>query len=153
MSLGILGIDHRHIYGQLAGMQAVGYACAGWWTEGDPGDVGQGFRKRFPDIPQVDKARLLEDEAIDLILIAAVQQASASASDMVTRPARNASPQSATASPATHAASRPPGASGSSSRLSRKVQAAATATEAMLTAWPAALPPPNSGSASATSSG
>ena len=70
--LGILGIDHRHIYGQLAGMQGVGYACAGWWTEGDPGDVGGGFRKRFPDIPQVDKARLLEDETIDLVLIAAV---------------------------------------------------------------------------------
>jgi len=71
--LGVIGIDHRHIFGQLAGMQAVGCGCAGWWTEGDPGAVGDGFRKRFPDVPEVpDKARLLEDESIDLVLIAAV---------------------------------------------------------------------------------
>jgi predicted dehydrogenase len=71
--LGIIGIDHRHIFGQLAGMQAVGCSSAGWWTEDDPGAVGEGFRQRFPDIPEMsDKARLLEDESIGLILIAAV---------------------------------------------------------------------------------
>lgn len=73
LRLGIIGIDHRHIYGQLANMQAVGGNCVGWWTEGDPGAVGAGFRERFPDIPEVgDRARLLEDESIALILIAAV---------------------------------------------------------------------------------
>lgn len=71
--LAIIGIDHRHIFGQLAGMQAVGCGCVGWWTEDDPGAVGDGFRKRFPNISEMpDKARLLEDDSIDLILIAAV---------------------------------------------------------------------------------
>jgi predicted dehydrogenase len=71
--LGIIGIDHRHIFGQLAGMQAVGCRCAGWWTESDSGAVGEGFRMLFPDLAEVpDKAQLLEDESIDLILIAAV---------------------------------------------------------------------------------
>ena len=73
LRVGIIGIDHRHIYGQLAGMQSVGCTCAGWWTDGDPGAIGDGFRKRFPDIPRVsERARLLEDDSIALILIAAV---------------------------------------------------------------------------------
>lgn len=71
--LGIIGVDHRHIFGQLAGMQAVGCRSAGWWTESDSGAVGEGFRMLFPDLTEVpDKAQLLEDESIELILIAAV---------------------------------------------------------------------------------
>src|SRR5258708_7552596 len=71
--LGIIGIDHRHIFGQLAGMQAIGCRCIGWWTEGDPGVVRGEFRRRFPGAPEVsEKARLLEDETIDVMLIAAV---------------------------------------------------------------------------------
>jgi len=67
-----LGLDHRHIYGQAANMQAVGGEFVGWWTEGDPGTL-DGFEKRFPDAPRVaDKRALLEDPSIDLILIAAI---------------------------------------------------------------------------------
>ena len=71
--VGVLGIDHRHIFGQLAGMQGVGATCAGWWTDGDPGNVAPGFVKRFPDVKRVsDKRQLLEDKSIDLMLIAAI---------------------------------------------------------------------------------
>jgi predicted dehydrogenase len=71
--LAVLGIDHLHIYGQLAGMLALGCECAGWWADGDPGAIGAGLRARFPDIPQQpDRARLLDDESVDLVLIAAV---------------------------------------------------------------------------------
>ncbi len=67
-----LGLDHRHIYGQAAHMQAVGGKFAGWWTEGNPNTLA-GFDKRFPGVPRVeDKSRLLADPDIDLVLIAAV---------------------------------------------------------------------------------
>jgi len=71
--LAVLGIDHRHIFGQLDGMQKLGCTCKGWWTDGDAGGVADGFRKRFPDLPRfADKAEILEDGAVDLVLIAAV---------------------------------------------------------------------------------
>jgi predicted dehydrogenase len=67
-----LGLDHRHIYGMSANMQAVGGEFVGWWTMGNPGTL-DGFEKRFPDAPRVtDKRTLLEDPSIDLILIAAI---------------------------------------------------------------------------------
>ncbi|MEM9222969.1 MAG: Gfo/Idh/MocA family oxidoreductase [Pseudomonadota bacterium] len=70
LTLGVIGIDHRHIYGQLENMQALGCTCKGWWTDGDPQPVA-GFVKRFPNVPRVDdRKRLLEDPDIDMILLA-----------------------------------------------------------------------------------
>lgn len=70
LKLAVIGVDHRHIYGQLAGMMALGCTCSGWWTEGEPQPV-DGFVERFPDIPRVpDRRTLLDDPDIDLVLIA-----------------------------------------------------------------------------------
>ncbi|WP_223477005.1 Gfo/Idh/MocA family protein [Oricola indica] len=70
LKLAVIGIDHRHIFGQLAGMLDLGCTCKGWWTEGEPQPV-EGFVKRFPDIPRVaDRRELLDDPDIDLVLIA-----------------------------------------------------------------------------------
>jgi len=70
LKLAVIGIDHRHIFGQLAGMLDLGCTCKGWWTEGEPQPV-EGFVKRFPDIPRVaDRRELLDDPEIDLVLIA-----------------------------------------------------------------------------------
>ena len=67
-----IGLDHRHIYGQLAFMMAVGSRCAGWWTEGEPQTL-PGFLKRFPDLPRVaEREALLDDPEVELVLIAAV---------------------------------------------------------------------------------
>ncbi len=67
-----LGIDHRHIFGQIQNMQDVGAEFAGWWTEGTPGTL-EGFTKRFPDAQRHhDRAELLSNPDIGLILIAAV---------------------------------------------------------------------------------
>lgn len=67
-----LGLDHRHIYGQAAQMEAVGGEFVGWWTQGSPGTL-DGFAKRFPNAPRVnDPAELLENPDVDLILIAAI---------------------------------------------------------------------------------
>ncbi|MEM8787087.1 MAG: Gfo/Idh/MocA family oxidoreductase [Pseudomonadota bacterium] len=67
-----IGIDHRHIFGQIAHMQAAGAVLAGWWTEGTPGTL-PGFVKRFPHAPRAaDRRALLDDPTIDLILLAGI---------------------------------------------------------------------------------
>lgn len=72
LTVAAVGLDHRHIYGQLQGMIDVGAACKGWWTEGEPNTI-EGFEKRFPGLPRVDDRRaLIEDPDIDLVVIAAV---------------------------------------------------------------------------------
>lgn len=71
IKMGVVGIDHRHIYGMLEGMQATGARCLGWWTEGEPATL-PGFVKRFPDVPrQPDRRAIMENPEIDLILISA----------------------------------------------------------------------------------
>ncbi len=72
INVAVIGIDHRHIFGQLEGMLSAGCTCKGWWTEGQP-DLCEGFIKRFPDIPRVEnREELLKDPDIHLILIADV---------------------------------------------------------------------------------
>ena len=67
-----IGLDHRHIYGQAAYMESVGAEFVGWWTDGNPGTL-DGFEKRFPRAPRVaDRAELLNNPEIDLVLIAAI---------------------------------------------------------------------------------
>ena len=66
-----IGLDHRHIYGQLGFMLDLGCRCAGWWTQGEPQTL-PGFKKRFPDLPRVpDRVALLGDPEVNLVLIAA----------------------------------------------------------------------------------
>lgn len=70
LTVGVIGVDHRHIFGQLQGMLDAGATCKGWWTQGEPQPV-EGFHKRFPDVPRVaDRQTLLDDPDIDLILLA-----------------------------------------------------------------------------------
>lgn len=74
ITVGIVGIDHRHIYGMLQGMLDTGAVCKGWWTEGEPQTI-KGFEKRFGGVPRIaDRRALLEDTEIDLILIASPPQ-------------------------------------------------------------------------------
>ena len=77
VAIGVLGLDHRHIYGMLQGMLDAGCVAVAWWTEGEPIPAA-GFRQRFPDLPRVvDRRTLLEDPSIDLVLIASVPSARA----------------------------------------------------------------------------
>ncbi len=70
VTVGILGVDHRHIYGQLSGMLDVGCRAKSWWTKGEPQPI-DGFRRRFPDLPRVGSVdAVLDDPEIDLVLIA-----------------------------------------------------------------------------------
>lgn len=70
--MGVIGIDHRHIYTMAGHMQDAGAILSGWWTKGTPNTL-DGFVKRFPDAPRVDDPRvLLNDPDIDVILTAAI---------------------------------------------------------------------------------
>ncbi len=72
LRMGIIGIDHRHIYTMAGHMIAAGADLAGWSTDGTPGTL-DGFAKRFPDAPRVSHPDiLLDDPGIDLILTAAI---------------------------------------------------------------------------------
>lgn len=78
LTFAALGIDHRHIFGMAGNMQDTGARFAGWWTDTAPGtsdgipETQEGFLKRFPDAPKLEKDAILNDPSIDLILISAV---------------------------------------------------------------------------------
>ena len=68
----VIGIDHRHIYDQVASLLATGAECVGYWTHDNVRTL-EGFVERFPHIPRVaERRQLLEDESIQLITSAAI---------------------------------------------------------------------------------
>lgn len=70
--MGLIGIDHRHIYTMAGHMQAAGAELRGWYTDGAPPTL-PGFLTRFPDAPSAETAKsLIDDPEIDVILIAAI---------------------------------------------------------------------------------
>lgn len=74
LKLGILGIDHGHIFGMLSNMLEVGCTAERYWTDG-PAVPEEKFRNVFPDLEKVtDRRRILEDATIDMILISAVPE-------------------------------------------------------------------------------
>ena len=72
MRFAAIGLDHRHIYDLAAGLIAAGAECAGHDAgTSDPRVLG-GFRKRFPQVPAMDRAVLLRDPVIDFVVVAAI---------------------------------------------------------------------------------
>lgn len=69
----VIGLDHRHIYEITEHLIDAGMGCAGYWPETSDHGVLEGFRKRFPSIPEVaDKNTLLDDPTIQVIATAAI---------------------------------------------------------------------------------
>ncbi len=74
LKLGILGIDHGHIFGMLSNMLGEGCIADRYWTDG-PAVTEDKFRTVFTDLEKVeDRRRILEDPSIDMILISAVPE-------------------------------------------------------------------------------
>ena len=72
LNLGVLGIDHAHIFGMLGNMLANGCRCTHWWSEGQP-NTHEAFVSQFPNLERVDdRTRILEDASLDMVLISAV---------------------------------------------------------------------------------
>jgi predicted dehydrogenase len=73
MRFALIGLDHRHVYELTQYLMDAGMECAGWWPVTTNPHVLAGFRKRFPDLPEVaERDRLLDDPSIQLILSAAI---------------------------------------------------------------------------------
>ena len=61
LKLGVLGIDHGHIFGMLSNMIAQGCTCDAYWTDGEPVTHDK-FKEVFPTLNRVeDRRRILED--------------------------------------------------------------------------------------------
>lgn len=74
LKLGILGIDHGHIFGMLSNMVSQGCRAEAYWTDG-PAVTESKFNSVFPDIAKVeDRRRILDDPSVEMILISAVPE-------------------------------------------------------------------------------
>ena len=72
--LGVIGIDHGHIFGMLTHMKALGCTCDAYWTDG-PAVTEAKFNTVFPEVRQVtDRRAILDDPAVKMILISAVPE-------------------------------------------------------------------------------
>ena len=59
-----MGVEHRHIFGQLNGMLNLGCECVGWWNETD-NKITKDFNEKHPDIPRfTNKEDLLKNKEI-----------------------------------------------------------------------------------------
>ncbi|TPK58662.1 MULTISPECIES: Gfo/Idh/MocA family oxidoreductase [unclassified Mesorhizobium] len=72
MRFAVIGIDHRHVYDLIGGLLDAGAECAGYDPATTDPKVAAGIAERFPRIAPVERRRLIEDPAIDLVVTAAV---------------------------------------------------------------------------------
>ncbi len=78
LKLGVIGIDHGHIFDMLDEMLKESCVCESWWTDGSPLTLKE-FNKKYPNIKRVDdKLKILEDQSIDMILISSIPKDRAS---------------------------------------------------------------------------
>tara|TARA_B100001057_G_C22829268_1_gene942720 strand:- start:182 stop:1192 length:1011 start_codon:yes stop_codon:yes gene_type:complete len=72
LNLGVVGIDHGHIFDMLDKMLNEGCHCNSFWTEGDPLTLKE-FNKKYPNIKRKEnKEEVFNDPSIDMILIASI---------------------------------------------------------------------------------
>ena len=71
MRFAAIGLDHRHIYDLTQDLLDEGAECVGYNPDTTDARVLAGFRKRFPQVPQSETMRLMEDPTIDFVVIAA----------------------------------------------------------------------------------
>ncbi|MEJ0084975.1 MAG: Gfo/Idh/MocA family oxidoreductase [Pseudomonadota bacterium] len=68
----VLGVDHIHIYRMTEDMVAAGGVLTGWWTRGDPEPATGALRALPANLRRADYRTLLDDPAIDLVLVGAM---------------------------------------------------------------------------------
>ena len=72
LNLGVIGIDHGHIFDMLDEMLKEGCCCNYFWTEGSPLTLRE-FNKKYPSIKRKEnKEEILKDQSVDMILISSV---------------------------------------------------------------------------------
>lgn len=72
LKLGVIGIDHAHIFNMLKNMEVHGCRCDLWWNDGDANTQDE-FIQAFPHLQRVkDRRRILDNPDIDMILISSI---------------------------------------------------------------------------------
>ena len=72
INLGIVGIDHGHIFDMLDEMLKEGCTCNFFWTDGNPLTLEE-FKKKYPNIKRKEnKNEIFKDPSIDMILISSI---------------------------------------------------------------------------------
>ena len=72
INIGVIGIDHGHIFDMLDEMLKEGCTCNYFWTEGSPLTLDE-FIKKYPNIKRVkNRNDILNDNKIDMILISSI---------------------------------------------------------------------------------
>ena len=72
LKLGIIGIDHGHIFDMLDEMLKEECICTHFWTEGLPLTLKE-FNKKYPNIKRTDdRNKILKNNEIDMILISSI---------------------------------------------------------------------------------
>jgi plasmid stabilization system protein ParE len=72
LNLGIIGIDHGHIFDMLDEMLKEGCTCDYFWTDGSPLTLKE-FNQKYPNIKRVkNKSEILNNNKIDMILISSI---------------------------------------------------------------------------------
>ena len=72
INLGVIGIDHGHIFDMLDEMIIEGCNCNYFWTEGSPLTLKE-FNKKYPNIKRVkNKSDILKDNSIEMVLISSI---------------------------------------------------------------------------------
>jgi predicted dehydrogenase len=72
LKFAVAGLDHGHVVGLVMGLQGAGAECAGYWSETDT-QWTKAIADQAPHLPRVaDRAALMEDPSISLVVTAAV---------------------------------------------------------------------------------
>lgn len=73
LRIGVIGIDHGHIYGMINGMLDAGATLVAWTTgEETPEAARKTFQETYPDLPARPMQAILEDKSITLVLSAGI---------------------------------------------------------------------------------
>ena len=67
-----IGLDHRHVYDMTEALLRAGAVCAGYTPGSSDPRVVAGFRKRFPDVPAMEREQLLDDPSVAFIVLSAI---------------------------------------------------------------------------------
>lgn len=73
LRIGVIGIDHNHVYGMVNGLLALGAELVGWATgEDTPENVRKIFSDSYKDASEKSAQALLDDESISLIICSGI---------------------------------------------------------------------------------
>ena len=73
LRIGVIGIDHGHIYGMIDGLLSEGAEFVGWATGPQtPAAVSDRFARAYDTVPRCSDEAILEDRSISMILSAGI---------------------------------------------------------------------------------